>query len=58
MKNFPIKRKKGNQEVICYECMKPGHMKTKCLKLKRNPRFKKRSLMAMSEDSWQAQRMK
>ncbi|MQM09117.1 hypothetical protein Taro_041983 [Colocasia esculenta] len=28
-------------EPICYECMKPGHIKAECLKLKK-PEFKKK----------------
>ena len=44
------KRKWRKPKNICYECKELGHMRKNCLKLKKKPRFKDKSVMATWED--------
>ena len=55
-KKKPFIRKdeeKGKEkELTCFECKKPGHFKSECPQLKKNPRrFKKKAMMATWSDS-------
>ena len=41
------KEKDKDQPLICYECKKPGHFKSECPQLKKDPKkYKKKAMMA------------
>jgi len=55
-KNFSNQReskgeKNKKDEVICYECKKPGHIRTDCPLLKSSKKFKKKAMKATWDDS-------
>ena len=43
--------KSKNDEVICYECKKSGHIRTDCPLLKSSKKSKKKTMKATSDDS-------
>ena len=43
--------KSKNDEVICYECKKPGHIRTDCPLLKSSKKSKKKAMKATQDDS-------
>lgn len=43
--------KSKKDEVICYECKKPGHIRTDCPLLKSSKKFKKKAMKATWDDS-------
>ena len=49
------KEKDKDQPLICYECKKSGHFKSKCPQLKKGPKkYKKKAMMvtwSASDDS-------
>jgi len=49
-KNFIKKKNENNKKVICNECRRPRLIRREYPKLKKKPRLKKKSLMAMWEE--------